>query len=316
MAPDRVLIVSPVRNEVAHLERTARSLAAQTRPPGLWIAVDDGSDDGTRELLESLRAEIPFLRVMATPPAFTRGGPDRHALAASPRAFNWALRDLDLDEFSHLGKLDGDIELPHDYFERLLAKFELEPRLGVAGGTLVEPDRAGEWRPARVPSHHVRGALKLYSRECFAAIGGIEERLGWDTIDETYARMRGFSTRSFGDLVARHHRPLASANGLLRGRARYGQAAYVLRYGFAWVLLRSLKVALSRPVGVSGLAFVFGYLRAAARAEPRVEDEAFRDFVQHELRTRVSGALKRAASYPAGRSFFEKSEKRTWTGVG
>ena len=29
----------------------------------------------------------------------------------------------------------------------------------------------------------MRGALKLYSRECFVAIGGIEERLGWDTID-------------------------------------------------------------------------------------------------------------------------------------
>ena len=50
-----------------------------------------------------------------------------------------------------------------------------------------------------VPGYHVRGALKLYSRACFEAIGGIEERLGWDTIDETYARMRGFRTQSFDD---------------------------------------------------------------------------------------------------------------------
>ena len=62
---------------------------------------------------------------------------------------------------------------------------------------LVEPARDGRWRPARVPPHHVRGALKLYSRECFEAIGGVQERLGWDTIDEVYARMAAFGpTRS------------------------------------------------------------------------------------------------------------------------
>jgi biofilm PGA synthesis N-glycosyltransferase PgaC len=285
----RVLIISPVRNEAGHLERTARSLAVQSRPPDLWVAVDDGSSDGTRDLLERLRAEIPFLRVTATPAGHTNGGRDRHALAASPRAFNWALRELELDGFTHVGKLDGDIELPPDYFQRLLERFQEDPFLGVAGGTLVEPGPGG-WRPARVPAYHVRGALKLYSRACFTAIGGIEERLGWDTIDETYARMRGFTTRSFGDLVARHHRPLATADGQLRGRARYGRAAYALRYGFPWVLLRSLKVGASRPRGISGLAFVLGYLSAAARREWRVEDDEFRVFVRRELWSRMAPA--------------------------
>ena len=72
---------------------------------------------------------------------------------------------------------------------------------------------------------------EVYSRECFEAIGGIDERLGWDTIDETYARLRGFTTRSFDGLVARHHRPVGTADGTLRGRARHGQCAYILHYG-------------------------------------------------------------------------------------
>ena len=141
----------------------------------------------------------------------------------------------------------------------------------------------------------MRGALKLYSRECFEAIGGIEERLGWDTIDETYARMLGFRTRSFDELVAHHHRPLGTADGRLRGRARYGQAAYIVRYGLPWVLLRSLKVATERPYGVSGAAFIAGYLRAALLREPKVEDEEFRRFVRRELRGRITRSPLRLA---------------------
>ena len=59
----RILIVSPVRNEAAHIERVARALAAQELRPERWIVIDDASTDGTRELLESLAAEVPFMQV-------------------------------------------------------------------------------------------------------------------------------------------------------------------------------------------------------------------------------------------------------------
>jgi poly-beta-1,6-N-acetyl-D-glucosamine synthase len=281
-----LLLITPARNEADHIVRTARAVAAQTRPPDLWLIVDDGSDDATPDLLRALAAEIPCLRVLTTPRDHTQAGPDRLALAAEARAFNWALGHVDPSAYAHISKLDGDIELPPDYFERLLARFHEEPQLGIAGGTLLEPSGGG-WRTERVPDYHVRGALKLYSRACFEAIGGIDERLGWDTIDETYARMRGFTTRSFSDVIARHHRPVATADGTLRGRARHGQCAYILHYGLPWVTLRSVKVATKWPAGLSGAAFLYGYLRSAARREPRVDDPAFRRLVRRELRGRL-----------------------------
>lgn len=282
----RLLLVTPARDEAVHLERTLEAVAAQTRPPDLWLIVDDGSSDATPAILERWAARLPFLRVLRAPQRDGKAGGDRLALAAEARAFNWALGCVEAGEFTHLGKLDADIELPPHYFERLLERFEAEPGLGIAGGGLLEQGRDG-WYLTKVPAYHVRGALKLYSRECFEAIGGIEERLGWDTIDETYARMGGFSTRSLPDLDARHHRPVATRGGTLRGRARHGQCAYILRYSAWWVALRSFKVACSRPFGISGLAFFYGYLRAAARREERVEDERFRRFVARELRSRA-----------------------------
>lgn len=280
-----LLLITPARDEAIHLERTIRAVAAQTQRPDLWLIVDDGSTDATPAILDRAASELPFVRVLRAP-EHGAGASDRLAVAAEARAFNWALSTVDLDDYSHLGKLDADVELPAEYFERLLERFEREPELGIAGGGLLERGRNG-WYLTKVPAYHVRGALKLYSRECFEAIGGIEERLGWDTIDETYARMNGFATRSLTGANARHHRPVATRGGTLRGRARHGQCAYILRYSAWWVALRSLKVACSRPFVLSGLAFFYGYTRSVARREERVEDERFRRFVARELRSRV-----------------------------
>jgi hypothetical protein len=137
------------------------------------------------------------------------------------------------------------------------------------------------------PRHYVQGAVKLYSRECFEAIGGVHECLGWDGIDGVYARMRGFETRSFTDLVTRHHRPAGSADGTLRGRARHGQAAYILHYPPLFTAVRAVKVARAKPRVLSGAAFAYGYLRAARRRDAQVPDPEFRAFVRAELGTRL-----------------------------
>lgn len=288
MAP-RILIVSPVRNEAAHIERVIRAVAAQRLPPARMIVIDDSSTDGTLQLLSQLEAELPFLSVRRAPPH--AAGSDRLALAIEAQNFNAALADIDLTQFTHVMKLDGDVELPPDYLSRLAGRFAAEPALGLAGGVLVEPTAGGGLRKIAIPRHHVHGALKLYSIACFEAIGGIQERLGWDTIDETYARMLGFTTRSFPDLVSVHHRPLASAEGVLRGRARHGECAWILHYGPLWVLLRSLKVARSKPIGLSGVAFLYGYARARVRGVVQVPDAEFRRFTRRELRRRLLRAF-------------------------
>ena len=288
----RLLVVSPVRNEAAHIERLVASVAAQTRPPDEWIVVDDGSDDGTGELLRSLAPRAPFMRVVPGPPGnLPVTARDRLALAAAPRAFNAGL-DRGRGDYTHVAKLDGDVELPPDYYERLLERLRWDEDLGIVCGDLVESTASG-WRRLAIPPHHVHGALKLYTRACLEAIGGVRECLGWDTIDETYARMRGFRTRSFPDLVARHLRPAATADGALRGRARHGRCAWIAHFGLGWVALRSLKVgARMRPRGLSGLAFLCGYLHAGLTRVPRVEDREFRRFVRGELRGRLRTALR------------------------
>jgi poly-beta-1,6-N-acetyl-D-glucosamine synthase len=287
----RILIITPVRNEAAHIERVVRAVAAQTLTPARWIVVDDVSTDDTLERLRALESEVPWMTVVQTDRDPAGPGQDRLARAADVVTFERGLAEVDWRAYTHVMKLDGDVELPPHYLRELMGHFAADPRLGLAGGALVEPTRAGDLQRIVIPPHHVHGAVKCYSRACFFAIGGIPERLGWDTIDETYARMRGFATRTFMDLVSIHHRPFASADGILRGRARHGECAYIAHYGLLWVTLRAAKVSRMRPFGLSGGAFLYGYLRAAARRTPQVEDPEFRRFTRSELRRRLLHGL-------------------------
>lgn len=294
-ADRRVLIISPVRNEAAHIDAVVAAVAAQSLAPAKWIVIDDGSSDDTLARLQRLATALPFMEVLSQ----TRVEPatsvepvvprDRLAVGAAPRNFNAGLKLVDWRAYSHVMKLDGDIELPPSYLDELLDRFEADPELGLAGGVLVEPSPDGGLRAIPIPRQHVHGALKLYSRACFEAIGGVQQRLGWDTIDETYARMRGYRTLSFPDLVSIHHRPLGSADGVLRGRARHGQCAYIVHYPLDWVALRSLKIAIVyRPRVLSGLAFLYGYLRAGIRKVEQVPDPEYRLFTRAELRRRLA----------------------------
>ena len=58
-----VSVIVPARNEEANIERLVRSLAAQDGVREILV-VDDQSEDGTFEILQSLKAEAPQLRVL------------------------------------------------------------------------------------------------------------------------------------------------------------------------------------------------------------------------------------------------------------
>ena len=106
--------------------------------------------------------------------------------------------------------------------------------------------------------------------------------------------MHGFTTVSFPDLVSVHHRPWGSADGAIRGRTRLGQCAYITHYPLLWVMLRAGKLAYEKPRGIMGVAYLYGYVRAAVRRTERVDDRAYRRFTRRELRARMLSAVTSA----------------------
>ena len=53
------VLMSPARNERGGLPGLLADLEAQHQRPGLWLVVDDGSDDGSRQWLVAQAASRP-----------------------------------------------------------------------------------------------------------------------------------------------------------------------------------------------------------------------------------------------------------------
>lgn len=69
----RVSVLVPARNEVSNIEACVRSILAQEDCEVEVIVLDDGSTDGTTELLKSLQAEDQRLQVVAGKEALPEG---------------------------------------------------------------------------------------------------------------------------------------------------------------------------------------------------------------------------------------------------
>lgn len=275
-------LITPARDEAENLRRLASCVLEQTVVPSAWIVVDDGSTDGTQEEIVRLASEHPWIRCIPSPGAVTRAG----SLEVGRRtgrdivAFNAGVAELP-ETPDVLLKLDADVSFEADYFERLLGEFERDSSLGISGGECFELEE-GEWKFQKVSGTHVRGATRAYRWACWEDVRPLEERLGWDGIDELKAEEHGWRVASIQGLVFRHHRPMGKRDGLAFAKwARMGHAAHYMGYRFSYLVLRSLHRGRREP-GAVGL--IWGYLGAALRRESRFPD----DSVRNRLRERQS----------------------------
>src|SRR5688572_6024070 len=288
LAPMIVAVAVPFLNERDHIEAFLESVAGQTRPPDRLLLVDDGSTDGSHEPAAAFAEKHEWARVLRRPPRSAER--DRLATAKELEAFQWAVEQLDV-EWDVLGKLDADLRLTPRTLETIVGELERDERLGLAGSFLQENGSR-----IHIGEGHVHGATKFFRRACWEDVQPVPPILGWDTIDESTARMRGWKTQSFAmpDGDPEHLRPRGTYDGLLRGYRRWGECSYALGEAPVHVALYTLRQMATQPPRVAGGAsYAAGYLGAALRRVPRAGPEV-RAHVRGEQKRRLRARLRRS----------------------
>jgi poly-beta-1,6-N-acetyl-D-glucosamine synthase len=279
----RYVIITPVRDEEQHIESTIASVLAQSTRPTEWVIVDDGSTDGMGAIIDRYAAQFPWISAIHRP---NRGF--RKAGGGVVEAFYDGYNSLRSDEWEFIVKLDGDLSFSPDYFQKCFEHFRERPRLGIGGGEIYH-DLDGKLKLESNPKFHVRGATKIYRRDCWEAIGGLYSAPGWDTIDEVKARMLGWETLAFGDLRLLHHRLTGSAEGLLRDRIKHGVACYVSGYHPLFVAASCLYRLIKKPYVVGSAAICYGFLKGWVMRPPRLDDPQMIKYIRAQQLRRLCG---------------------------
>jgi poly-beta-1,6-N-acetyl-D-glucosamine synthase len=195
---------------------------------------------------------------------------------------------LTVSDWEFLINLDGDLSFAPDYFEKCLDYFRRDPALGIGGGTIY--NKIGDRLVLeKCPTFHVRGATKIYRRQCWASLGGMLPGLGWDTVDEVTANMRGWKTQSFPDLHVTHYRITGTAEGKWWGLVKDGHADYIVRYSPLFFFAKCIRRFFKPPYFVGSFGLAYGFLRSYFRHSDRVSDPEFVRYIRRQQLRKLLG---------------------------
>jgi glycosyltransferase involved in cell wall biosynthesis len=150
----KVSVITAVYNGEAYFDRAPPSVLAQTIDDFEWLIVDDGSSDGTPQLLHQLAARERRVRVLSP----GRVGRARALNLAVEQARAEYVANQDFDDTSYPDRL------------RLQAGFlDAHPKVGVVGGRYLLIDETRHERYERMPPEdHAQIVRAMASRIPFA----------------------------------------------------------------------------------------------------------------------------------------------------
>jgi len=217
----KFLIIIPAHNEEDNLPFTLDSLLRQRYTDFKIVVVNDGSTDGTPEVIK---------RYTDTDSRFTSLHLEKSAHQPGSKvvsAFKNGLQTQAMDEFDIICKFDADIILPDNYLETVRNAFREHPEYGLVGG-LLYVEKNGQWvYEGNSNKHHVRGPMKAYRKECFIEMKGIRETLGWDNIDAVLLENLGWKEIVLPELHVKLIK-VKGADYTIRPADYYGRYFYFL----------------------------------------------------------------------------------------
>jgi biofilm PGA synthesis N-glycosyltransferase PgaC len=280
MSSKSFVLITPARNEERYVRNTINSVISQTVLPKKWVIVSDGSTDGTDEIVTEYARKFDFIKLLRV-----EAGKQR-TFGSKVNAIKYGCEQLKDVEYDFIGNLDADVSFELNYYEKILKGFQENPKLGIAGGTVVD-FHEGRFIKRGGNTNHVAGAVQLFRRECYDTIGGFASvKAGIeDTVAEVMARMTGWEVRSFPEIRVIHHRRTGTeGQSIYSARFLMGEQDYFLGYHPLFEIAKCVYRLKDKPYVLGSLLWMCGYFRSTLRRDTRTVSA---DFVRYLRRQQM-----------------------------
>jgi len=268
------VVIIPVYNEEDNIGVLLGTLIAQTVQPAECIVVDDGCTDGTAAVVRKLAVTAPWIRLVEhTKNSVYESGPK------IARACVFGYNSRLTESPGLIAKLDADLVLPADYFERVTAEFKANSDLGLCGGVCVTQQDSGTKIEQVADDDHVRGALKTYRHAAYRQMGGIRPAEGWDVLDELLLLFYNWEIKVLGDLEVLHKRETDTNTGRLKAAVKSGRGRYMIGYNFWITFVSAVKTAMRKPYIITFFYAMYGYLSELFSGKQREATREQRKFI-------------------------------------
>jgi glycosyltransferase involved in cell wall biosynthesis len=267
----RYIIITAMRNEIKTIEKSINSVLLQTVLPKIWIILDDGSNDGSSDIVTKYtEAHDWIIRV----PIADRGFDFVGQGVADLLNYGFDItKDIDVE---YIAKLDADIDLPTHYFATLLDEMDANPLLGIVSGHpyVINNDKI---MLERHSDYFPSGTARLYRNSYLKLITPFVSSVGWDTVDILRMQILGYDTKVLHDIQLHHMRRMGTRRGYFDGMIRDGRNNYITGYSPLFFFLRSVYNARYYPFVLRTLCMLYGYSQAYINKLPRAvtEEEHF-----------------------------------------
>jgi len=264
----RIATIIPARNEEKFIGETLTALSNQDIDDNYIIVVNDGSEDKTKEVVNSF-PNIELINI-------ENRGFDAHGTPILARVINKGLEKL-LTEISHdyIMILGSDHILPSNYIRKIVDHMDHNRNVAICSGQIKD-------EKSKVP----RGSGRIVRSNFWKAIGlQYPLKFGFETYLLIKAQQLGYSIDVLNDLISVTNRPTRKSYKK-EAYISYGKSLRALGYVHLYSLGRIGLISLKNPKGA--IYMLQGYTSSGIE----FYEEDFRSFLRSIQYRRLKQYIK------------------------
>jgi glycosyltransferase involved in cell wall biosynthesis len=279
------ILITPVKNEERNLPVLIDSIVRQVQVPDLWVIIDDGSSDRSREIAREAAQNHPFIKLLSReyPGEYDL---EEHYSDVCLDGFSFALKICKENDiaYDYIGLSDADMCYPENYFSSLMDFFARHPDTGIASGHIVIKNEHGTTYPESKNFYVVNdphGTGRLWTRRCFENTGGYLRVKSPDVVSNVIARLRGWNVSCL-DIPCYELRDTGGKHTLWAGYVNRGKRSYYLGdnpLGVMNSVIDVLFISRQKASFRKSTAFVYGYLKSCLANDKKLPIVEVRKYI-------------------------------------